>query len=113
MCARRAEVQEAGLNAVWIAVVAVGAATIVIKATGPVVLSRRALPQGLLGVVELLAPAVLAALVVTQAIADDRRYVFDARLLGLAAAVVAIRLRAPLLVTIVLAALVTAVARAV
>jgi hypothetical protein len=104
---------EARLSAVWVAVLAVGAATIAIKATGPVLLAGRELPRRLLGVVELLAPALLAALVVTQAIAGDRRYVFDARLLGLAAAAVAIRLRAPLLVTIVLAALVTAVARAV
>jgi hypothetical protein len=64
-------------------------------------------------VVELLAPALLAALVVTEAVAGDRRYVFDARLVGLAAAVVAIRLRAPLLLTIVVAALAAAVARAV
>jgi hypothetical protein len=64
-------------------------------------------------VLELLAPALLAALVVTQAIAGDRRYVVDARLLGLGAAFVSVRLRAPLLVTIVLAAVVTAVARAV
>jgi branched-subunit amino acid transport protein len=104
---------EAGLSAVWLAVLAVGAATIAIKSTGPVLLADRELPRRLLGVVELLAPALLAALVVTQAIAGDRRYVFDARLLGLAAAAVAIRLRAPLLVTIVLAAVVTAVARAV
>jgi hypothetical protein len=104
---------EARLSAVWVAVLAVGAATIAIKATGPVMLAGRELPRRLLGIVELLAPALLAALVVTQAIAGDRRYVFDARLLGLAAAAVAIRLRAPLLVTIVLAALVTAVARAV
>jgi hypothetical protein len=98
---------------VWVAVLAVGAGTIAIKAAGPLLLSRRQLRPSVLGVVELLAPAVLAALVVTQAIGGDRRYVFDARLLGLAAAVVAIRLRAPLLVTVVTAALVTAVARAV
>ena len=60
----------------------------------------------------MLAPALLAALVVTQAIGGDRRYVFDERLLGLAAAVVAIRLRAPLLAVVVVAAAVTALARA-
>ena len=92
---------------------AVSAGTVAIKATGPVLLSGRELPKGLLGVVEPLAPALLAALVVTQAIAGHRSYMFDARLLGLAVAVVAIRLRAPLLVTIVVAALVTAAARAV
>jgi hypothetical protein len=94
-------------------VLAVGGATVAIKATGPLLLADRELPPRLLGVVELLAPALLAALVVTEAVAGPRRYVFDARLLGLAAAVVAVRLRAPLLVTVLVAALVAAVARVV
>jgi branched-subunit amino acid transport protein len=101
------------VTTVWIVVAAVGAATIAIKAVGPVVLGGRQLPPRLNGVVVLLAPALLAALVVTQAVAGDRRYVFDARLVGLAAAAVAIRLRAPLLVTLVVAAVATALVRAV
>jgi len=60
----------------------------------------------------MLAPALLAALVVTQLVGGDRRLVFDERLLGLAAAIVAIRLRAPLLAVVVAAAAVTAAARA-
>lgn len=99
------------MSGVWTAVAAVSAATIVLKATGPLLLAHRGLPDRLAGVVAMLAPALLAALVVTQAVGGDRRYVFDARLLGLAAAVVALRLRAPLLVVVVLAAAVTAVAR--
>jgi branched-subunit amino acid transport protein len=101
------------MTAVWIVVGVVGAATIAIKAVGPVVLGGRQLPPRLAGVVALLAPALLAALVVTQAVAGDRRYVFDARLVGLAAAAVAIRLRAPLLATLVVAAAATALVRAV
>jgi branched-subunit amino acid transport protein len=103
---------EAALSPAWVAALAIGAATVAIKATGPVLLAGRELPRRLLGVVELLAPALLAALVVTQAVAGDRRYVFDARLLGLAAAAVAIRLHAPLLAVVVIAAAVTAAARA-
>jgi branched-subunit amino acid transport protein len=94
-------------------VVVVSIATIALKATGPVLLAGRELPRATRGVVEMLAPALLAALVVTQAIGGDRRYVFDARLLGLGAAVAAIRLRAPLLAVVVVAAVVTAGARAV
>jgi branched-subunit amino acid transport protein len=101
------------VSAVWVTVVVVSAATIALKATGPVLLAGRDLPDAARGLVEMLAPALLAALVVTQAIGGDRRYVFDARLLGLAAAVVAIRLRAPLLAIVVVAAAVTAIARAV
>jgi branched-subunit amino acid transport protein len=94
-------------------VVVVGAGTVALKGLGPVVLGARSLPPALAGVVQMLAPALLAALVVTQLVGGDRRLVFDERLLGLAAAVVAIRLRAPLLAVVVLAASVTAVARAV
>ena len=59
----------------------------------------------------MLAPALLAALVVTQAVGADRKLVLDERLLGIAAAVVEIRLRAPLLIIVVAAAGVTALAR--
>lgn len=88
-----------------------GAGTIVCKAVGPVILGGRSLPPQLAGVVDMLAPAVLAALVVTQAVGADRKLVFDERLLGIAAAIVAVRLRAPLLVVVVAAAGVTAIAR--
>jgi len=54
---------------------------------------------------------VLAALVVTQAVAGHREIVLDARLAGLAVGAVAIALRAPLLVVIVVAATTAAVVR--
>jgi hypothetical protein len=94
-------------------VVVVGLATIALKAAGPVFLGGRELPPRALGIVELAAPVLLSALVVTQAVAGHRQLVFDARLAGLAAAAVAIRLRAPLLLVVVLAAAVTAAIRAV
>jgi branched-subunit amino acid transport protein len=97
---------------VWLAVIVVGAATIALKSVGPVLLGGRELPRRLGGVVDLLAPAVLAALVVTQAV-GDRELVFDERLLGLGAAGVALRLRAPILAVIAVAAVVTALARTV
>lgn len=100
------------MTAVWAVVAVVGVATIAIKAAGPVALGGRELTPRLGVVVDLLAPAVLAALVVTQTVGGDRELVFDERLLGLGAAVVALRLRAPILAVIVVAALVTALARA-
>jgi len=89
----------------------VGTGTVLLKAVGPVLLGGRSLPPQLAGLVEMLAPALLAALVVTQAVAGDRNLVFDERLLGLLAAAVAIRLRAPLLAVVVIAAAITALAR--
>jgi branched-subunit amino acid transport protein len=47
--------------------------TFAIKAVGPVALGGRELPGWFTGVVVLLAPALLSALVVTQALADGDR----------------------------------------
>jgi branched-subunit amino acid transport protein len=97
---------------VWIVVLFVGAATIAIKGVGPVLLAGRELPAKLGALLFMLAPALLGALVVTQAVGGERALVFDERLLGLAAAALAIVLRAPLLAVVVVAAAVTAAARA-
>jgi hypothetical protein len=100
------------VSPIWTVVVAVGAATVALKAIGPVLLGGRSLPGPVNAILFLLAPALLAALVVTQAVGGDREIVLDARLLGLGAAVAAIVLRAPLLAVVVVAASVTALARA-
>ena len=100
------------MSAVWVSVIVVGVATIVFKAAGPVLLgSGRDLPPWLAGPVAYLAPAVLAALVVTQAVAGHRALVADARLVGLGAGAIAVALRAPLLVVLVVAAATAALVR--
>lgn len=95
----------------WAAVAIVGVAAIAMKSAGPVALGGRELPgrTGLL--VAALAPALLAALVVTNTLGDGQSLVLDARVLGVGAAAVCIALRAPLLAAVVAAAAVTAVAR--
>lgn len=95
----------------WLVIGVVGAATMAFKASGPVLLGRRTLPPRLSAVVEVLAPAMLAALVVTQTVGGDRELVLDARLVGVAAAGVAVWLRAPLLVVMVVAAAAAALVR--
>lgn len=99
------------MSAAWLVVLAVGFGTVVIKAAGPVLLGGRALPARIQGVVALLAPALLAALVATAGVASGRALVIDARLVGLAVAAVAIWLRAPILLVVVLAAAGAALAR--
>jgi len=99
------------MSAVWLAVIVVGLATMLLKATGPVLLGGRELPSHVNALVVLLAPAVLAALVVTQVVGGDRELVFDARLVGLGAACISIALRAPLLVVVIVAAATTAAVR--
>jgi branched-subunit amino acid transport protein len=100
------------VSSVWIVIILVGAATVGLKAVGPVLLSGRELPLALSAVLFLLAPALLAALVVTQAVGGDRQIVLDERLLGIGAAAVAIVLRLPLLAVVIVAAAVTAGVRA-
>ena len=101
------------MSRAWTVVCLVGAATIVIKALGPVLLGGRPLPARLGRVVALLAPALLAALVAINTFGSGRSLTLDARLLGVATGAVAIWRRAPVLVVIVAAAAVTAIARAV
>lgn len=101
------------MNAVWLVVLLVGVATVLLKSVGPVLLGGRDIPAPIAGIVGLLAPALLAALVVTQAVGTGQSgIVADARLVGLSAAVGALILRAPLLLVVVAAAAATALARA-
>ena len=101
------------MTTAWITVALVGAATVAIKASGPVLAGGRELPGPLGRVVDLLAPAVLAALVATQAFGGERAVVIDERAAGIAVAGVAVALRAPILAVVVAAAATTALLRAV
>jgi branched-subunit amino acid transport protein len=100
------------MTTVWVVVVVTGIGTLALKAAGPVLLGGRPLPDRLSGVVTLVGPALLAALVAIGTFAQEQRLVLDARVLGVAAAAVAIRLRAPVLLVVIIAAAVTASARA-
>ena len=95
----------------WIVVLVVGAATIASKAAGPVLVGRRQLPPRLQSCIDLLAPVMLIALVVTQTFGGDEEIEVDARVVGVCAALVAIGLRAPVIVAMAVAALVTALLR--
>ena len=96
----------------WAAVILVGVAAMVFKASGPVVVGGRELPARALQLVSALAPALLAAFVVTGTFGGSRELVLDARAFGLLAAAGCVALRAPLLVAVAAAAVVTALARA-
>ena len=100
------------MSEAWWTVVLVGVATIAIKAAGPLLLGGKPLPPRLGRVIGLLAPALLAALVAISTFGGERALVLDERALGVAAAAVAIAFKAPPLVVVVVAATVTALARA-
>ncbi len=99
------------MSTLWVAIVAVTLASAAIKAAGPMLVGGRELPPRVNAVIALLAPALLAALVVTETFGDDGHLVLDEKALGVGVAAVALALRAPVLLAVALAALVTALAR--
>ncbi len=99
------------MSDVWIVVIVVGAFTMALKAAGPVFLGKRQLPPRVQSVVDLVAPVMLTALVVTQTLGGDEEIVVDARVAGVAAAAVAIWRGAPIVVAMFVAALVTGLLR--
>ena len=101
------------MTAAWILVAALFAGTVALKALGPVTFGGRRLAGRSAAVIGLVAPALLAALVVYEALgADGPGVAIDARVAGLAAAAVALALRRPMLVAVVAAAATTALVRA-
>jgi branched-subunit amino acid transport protein len=96
------------VSAAWVTVLAVGAGTVVLKSVGPVGVANKELPPRVAELLSMVAPAILAALVVAETFAHGRSLVVDARLAGVGAGAVAIALRAPLWVVIVAGALATA-----
>jgi hypothetical protein len=101
------------LTGIWITIVALALATAALKLFGPLLVGGRSLPAGVFAVVELLASALLAALVVVETFGQGRSLTLDARALGVAFAAIAMRLRAPVTVAVLGAAAVAALARAV
>ena len=97
----------------WAIIAALAVGTFVIKAAGPAVLGQRPLPDRLAGVIALLAPALLAGLVIFEAFSGSQPHdvVLDARAAGLLAAIAGKLLGLPLPVILVMAAAATALVR--
>jgi branched-subunit amino acid transport protein len=101
------------VTSTWIVVAVVGVITVAIKALGPMLLGGKPMPPRVTRIVALLAPALLAALVAVNTLGGDRALQVDARLPGVLTAALAIKLKAPVLVVVIVAALVTAGVRAI
>jgi branched-subunit amino acid transport protein len=97
---------------IWLLIGGCAVVTAIIKAAGPVALGGRALPPRFTSVIALMAPALLAALVVTSALADADRLTVGADTAGVAVAGIAMVRGAPMLAGVVIAAVVTAGLRA-
>ncbi|MCL3820093.1 AzlD domain-containing protein [Aeromicrobium wangtongii] len=98
---------------IWWTIAGCALVTAVIKAIGPVALGGRDLPPRLVGVIALMAPALLAALVLTSTFAVGDEWRIGASTVGVAVACVILWRRGPLLLAVVTAVAVTALLRAV
>ncbi|MGF1595899.1 MAG: AzlD domain-containing protein [Acidimicrobiales bacterium] len=101
------------MTAATITLLVLAAGTYTLKAIGPLALGGdRQLPPMVERLALLLPAPLLAALVASATLVDDQRWVLDARVVGLAAAAVALWRRLPFVVVVVAAAAATAAARA-
>lgn len=100
------------MSATSIALLLLAAGTYLLKAVGPVAAVGRELPPVLSRAADLVPPALLAALVASETLGGGGGLVLDARILGVAAAGLAVARGAPFGLVVVLGAGVTAVARA-
>ncbi len=96
----------------WAVVAGCAVVTFAIKAAGPVALGGRALAPRFTAVIALMAPALLAALIVTQALADGERLHVGADTAGVGAAGVLLWRGGSVLPAVGLAVAVTAGLRA-
>lgn len=94
-----------------IVLVVLGSGTYALKAAGPLLLGGRTLPAWMSRLADLAPAALLAGLVATSTFEIGGTLRLDARLVGLVAAAIALRLKAPFVVVVVVAAAVTALAR--
>lgn len=97
---------------IWLLIGLCAATTAAIKAAGPIALGGRDLPPRFSIVIASMAPALLAALVVTTALADGERIAVGADTAGVAVAGVAAWRGANVILVVLLAAGVTAGLRA-
>jgi branched-subunit amino acid transport protein len=100
------------MNATWWAILGLAVTTFVIKAAGPVLLGGREPSPAFLRVISLMAPALLAALVVTNALTDGRHLAVGADTAGVAVGGLLLWRGRSLVVAVVAAVVVTAGLRA-
>lgn len=96
---------------VWLLIGALVLMTAALKAVGPALVGGRGLPVWFSRVIALMAPALLASLVVTSVLTNGRRLTVGAHTAGVAVAAVLLLFRVPLVVVTLVAVLVTVALR--
>lgn len=95
----------------WLAVLVASVGTYLLKLLGLLVPEKVLAHPRVRRIATLMPVALLAALIVMQTFSSGSRFTLDARAAGLAAALVAVLLRAPFLVVVVAACATTALVR--
>ncbi len=98
---------------VWWTIAGCTLVTALIKAAGPVALGGREVPPRVTGVIALMAPALLAALVLTSTFAEGDRWHVGAHTVGVAVGGIILWRRGPLILAVGAAVAVTALLRSV
>ena len=88
----------------WVLVLVLAVGTVTLKVVGPLLAGGVQPPPALVRVIDLLTPALLTALVVTSTFTEGRHLVLDARAAGVVVGLVLLLLRAPLVVSLLVAA---------
>lgn len=97
---------------VWVLIVAAAVLTVAIKAVGPVLLGGRDLPASFHRVTALLAPSLLCALVITSVLATGTSWSVGAHTVGVSVAAVLLWRRHSLVLSVLVAVVITAGLRA-
>jgi hypothetical protein len=95
----------------WILIVVLAVGTVLLKTIGPVFAGGRQPPAPLTRVIALVAPALISALIVTGTLTVGRQLVIDARAAGLVVGAIALWLRVPAVLAMIMAAIVCALLR--
>jgi hypothetical protein len=95
----------------WILIVVLAVGTVLLKTIGPVFAGGRQPPAPLTRVIALVAPALISALIVTGTFTAGRQLVIDARAAGLVVGAIALWLRVPAVLAMIMAAIVCALLR--
>jgi Branched-chain amino acid transport protein (AzlD) len=95
----------------WVLTIVLAVGTVLLKTIGPMLAGGRQPPAPLTRVIALVAPAVISALIVTGTFTAGRHLVIDARAAGLAVGAIALWLRMPAVLAMLLGAIVCALLR--
>jgi hypothetical protein len=95
----------------WVLTIVLAVGTVLLKTIGPVLAGGRQPPAPLTRVIALVAPALISALIVTGTFTAGRHLVIDARAAGLAVGAIALWLRMPAVLAMLLGAIVCALLR--